>query len=83
MYDPDKKIGKLESWSNKDNDKISSLEELMIDIYHYERDKENSERIFRAIKLIYKIRKDIISVCKHNRSNSIETLQIIDNLINL
>lgn len=96
MYDPnkriEKKIGKevtleeLESWSNEENSKFSSLEELLLETYYYEKDNDNdnSERIFNVIKLVYKIRKDILSICqKHNRSNDNEVLQIIDNLLNL
>ena len=94
-FDPDKKnekkIGKevtleeLESWSSsEENNKFSSLEELMLESYHYEKDNDNSERIYKAIKILYKIRKDILSICqKHNRSNDNEVLRIIDNLIYL
>ena len=90
MYDPDKRIEKevtldeLESWSNKENNKFSSLEELMLESYHCEKDNDKSERIYESMKLIYKMRKDILSICpKHNRSNSNEVIQIIDDLINL
>ena len=95
VYDPnkriEKKIGKevtleeLESWSSsEENNKFSSLEELLLETYYYEKDNENSERIFNVIKLVYKIRKDILSICqKHNRSNNNEVLQIIDELLSL
>ena len=89
-YDPDKRIGKevtleeLESWTDKESDIFSSLEELLLEIYYFEKDNDNSERIFNAIKKVYKIRKNILSACqKHNRSNSNEVIQIIDNLLNL
>ena len=78
-------LEELESWSSsEENNKFSSLEELMLESYHYEKDNDNSERIYKAIKILYKIRKDILSICqKHNRSNDNEVLQIIDNLIYL
>ena len=90
-YDPDKRIEKKvtlneldESWSNEESDIFSSLEDLMLEIYYFEKDNENSERIFNAIKKVYKIRKNILSTCqKYNRSNNRKTLQIIDNLLNL
>ena len=89
-FDLDKRIEKkktleeLESWCNEENNNFSSLEELMLESYHYEKDNDNSERIYKAIKILYKIRKDILSICqKHNRSNDNEVLQIIDNLIYL
>lgn len=89
-YDPDKRIEKkitldeLESWSNEESDIFSSLEDLMLEIYYFEKDSENSERIFNAIKKVYKIRKNILSTCqKYNRSNNRESLQIIDNLLSL
>ena len=93
-YDPDKKIEKefgrevtleeLESWSKVENNKFSTLEELMLESYHCEKDNDKSERIYKSMKLIYKIRKDILSLCqKHNRSNSNEVIQIIDDLLNL
>ena len=91
MYDPDKRIEKKvtlneldESWSNEESDIFSSLEDLMLEIYYFEKDNENSERIFNAIKKVYKIRKNILSTCqKYNRSNNRESLQIIDSLLNL
>lgn len=91
MYDPDKRIEKKvtlneldESWSNEESDIFSSLEDLMLEIYYFEKDNENSERIFNAIKKVYKIRKNILSTCqKYNRSNNRESLQIIDNLLSL
>ena len=91
MYDPDKRIEKKvtlneldESWYNEESDIFSSLEELMLEIYYFEKDNENSERIFNAIKKVYKIRKNILSTCqKYNRSNNRESLQIIDSLLNL
>ena len=91
MYDPDKRIEKKitlneldESWSNEESDIFSSLEDLMLEIYYFEKDNENSERIFNAIKKVYKIRKNILSTCqKYNRSNNGESLQIIDNLLSL
>ena len=91
MYDPDKRIEKKvtlneldESWSNEESDIFSSLEDLMLEIYYFEKDNENSERIFNAIKKMYKIRKNILSTCqKYNRSNNRESLQIIDNLLSL
>ena len=56
----------------------------MLEIYHCEKDNDKSERIYKSMKLIYKIRKDILSLCqKHNRSNSNEVIQIIDELLNL
>ena len=87
----EKKIGKevtleeLESWSSsEENNKFSSLEELLLETYYYEKDNDNSERIFNVIKLVYKIRKEILSICqKHNRTNENEVLQIIDELLNL
>lgn len=92
-YDPDKRIEKtktleeLESWSNgsnEENNKFSSLEELLLETYYYEKDNEESERIFNVIKLVYKIRKDILSICqKYNRSIDNEVIQIIDELLNL
>ena len=89
-YDPDKRIEKevtlneLESWTDKESDKFSTLEELMLEIYHCEKDNDKSEQIYKSMKLIYKIRKDILSLCqKHNRSNSNEVIQIIDDLLNL
>ena len=94
-FDPDKKIEKkigkevtleeLESWSSsEENNKFSSLEELILESYHYEKDNDNSERIYKAIKLLYNIRKEILILCqKHNRSNSNEVIQIIDELLNL
>lgn len=94
-FDPDKKIEKefgrevtleeLESWSSsEENNKFSTLEELMLESYHCEKDNDKSERIYKSMKLIYKIRKDILSLCqKHNRSNSNEVIQIIDDLLNL
>ena len=89
-FDPDKRIEKkvtldeLESWTDKESDIFSSLEELLLEIYYFEKDNDNSERIFNAIKKVYKIRKNILSTCqKHNRSNSNEVIQIIDNLLNL
>ena len=93
-FDPDKKIEKefggevtleeLESLSKVENNKFSTLEELMLDSYHCEKDNDKSERIYKSMKLIYKIRKDILSLCqKHNRSNSNEVIQIIDDLLNL
>ena len=91
MYDPDKRIEKKvtlneldESWYNDESDIFSSLEDLMLEIYYFEKDNENSERIFNAIKKVYKIRKNILSTCqKYNRSNNRESLQIIDSLLNL
>ena len=90
MYDPDKRIEKevtleeLESWSSDESDIFSSLEDLMLEIYYFEKDNKNSERIFNAIKKVYKIRKNILSTCqKYNRSNNRESLQIIDNLLSL
>ena len=91
MYDPDKRIEKKvtlneldESWYNEESDIFSSLEDLMLEIYYFEKDNENSERIFNAIKKVYKIRKNILSTCqKYNRSNNRESLQIIDSLLNL
>ena len=89
-YDPNKRIEKkvtlneLESWTDKESDIFSSLEDLMLEIYYFEKDNENSERIFNAIKKVYKIRKNILSTCqKYNRSNNTETIQIIDNLLSL
>lgn len=93
-FDPDKKIEKefgrevtleeFESWSKVENNKFSTLEELMLEIYHCEKDNDKSEQIYKSMKLIYKIRKDILSLCqKHNRSNSNEVIQIIDDLLNL
>ena len=80
-----KTLEELDSWSNEESSKFSSLEELLLETYYYyEKDNNNSERIFNVIKLVYKIRKDILSICqKHNRSNSNEVIQIIDNLLNL
>ena len=73
-----------ESWSNEESDIFSSLEDLLLEIYYFEKDNENSERIFNAIKKVYKIRKNILSTCqKYNRSNNRESLQIIDNLLSL
>ena len=91
MYDPDKRIEKKvtlneldESWYNEESDIFSSLEDLILEIYYFEKDNENSERIFNAIKKVYKIRKNILSTCqKYNRSNNRESLQIIDSLLNL
>ena len=90
MFDPDKRIEKkvtlneLESWTDKESDIFSSLEDLMLEIYYFEKDNENSERIFNAIKKVYKIRKNILSTCqKYNRSNNREITQIIDNLLGL
>ena len=91
-FDPDKKIEKefgrevtlkeLESWSDKENNKFSTLEKLMLEIYHYEKDNGNCEEIYKAMKLLYKIRKEILLLCqKHNRSNSNEVIQIIDDLL--
>ena len=93
-FDPDKKIEKmgkeitleeLESWSSsEENNKVSSLQETLIEIYHCEKDNDNSERIYKAMKLLYKIRKEMLLLCKkHNRSNSNEVIQIIDDLLNL
>lgn len=93
-FDPDKKIEKmgkeitleeLESWSSsEENNKVSSLQETLIEIYHCEKDNDNSERIYKAMKLLYKIRKEMLLLCKkHNRSNSNEVIQIIDELLNL
>ena len=94
-YDPDKKIEKefgrevtleeLESWSSsEENNKVSSLQETLIEIYHCEKDNDNSERIYKAMKLLYKIRKEMLLLCKkHNRSNSNEVIQIIDKLLDL
>lgn len=93
-FDPDKKIEKmgkeitleeLESWSSsEENNKVSSLQETLIEIYHCEKDNYNSERIYKAMKLLYKIRKEMLLLCKkHNRSNSDEVIQIIDELLNL
>ena len=93
-FDPDKKIEKefggemtlkeLESLSDKENNKFSTLEELMLEIYHYEKDNDNSEQIYKAMKLLYNMRKEILILCqKHNRSNSNEVIQIIDELLNL
>ena len=92
-FDPDKKIEKmgkevtleeLESWSDEENNKVSSLQETLIEIYHCEKDNDNSERIYKAMKLLYKIRKEMLLLCKkHNRSNSNEVIQIIDDLLNL
>ena len=93
-FDPDKKIEKmgkeitleeLESWSSsEENNKVSSLQETLIEIYHCEKDNDNSERIYKAMKLLYKIRKEMLLLCKkHNRSNSNEVIQIIDKLLDL